>query len=136
MFCDNLDWWDRVGGGREIQGGGDVHIPMDDSHWYMAETNTILYCTILSLTIVLSLLYGPTLISIHDYWKNHSLDYTDLWWQSNVFAFNILSRFVIVFPPRKDSTTITVLISTNRLGKTFYYEESKELRKLWLREEI
>ena len=22
----------------------------------------------------LSLLYGPTLISIHDYWKNHSLD--------------------------------------------------------------
>ena len=23
---------------------------------------------------VLSLLYGPTLISIHDYWKNHTLD--------------------------------------------------------------
>ena len=31
-----------------------------------------------------SLLYGPTLISIHDYWKNHSFDYTDLCWQSNV----------------------------------------------------
>ena len=29
-------------------------------------------------TLVLSLLYGPTLISIHDYWKNHSFDYTDL----------------------------------------------------------
>ena len=27
---------------------------------------------------VLSLLYGPTLTSIHDYWKNHSFDYTDL----------------------------------------------------------
>ena len=25
-----------------------------------------------------SLLYGPTFISIHDYWKNHSFDYTDL----------------------------------------------------------
>ena len=25
--------------------------------------------------------------SIHDYWKNHSLDQTDLCWQSNVFAF-------------------------------------------------
>ena len=25
-------------------------------------------------------LYGPTLTSIHDYWKNHSLDYTDLCW--------------------------------------------------------
>ena len=30
----------------------------------------------------------------------------------------------------EDFTTITVLISTNSLGKTFYYEESKELRKL------
>ena len=27
---------------------------------------------------VLSLLYGPTLTSIHDYWKNHSFDYSDL----------------------------------------------------------
>ena len=24
------------------------------------------------------LLYGPTLTSIHDYWKNHSFDYTEL----------------------------------------------------------
>ena len=37
--------------------------------------------------LVLSLLYGSTLISIHDYWKNHSLDYIDLHWQSNVSAF-------------------------------------------------
>ena len=34
-----------------------------------------------------SLLYGPALISIHDYWKNHSLDEMDLCWQSNVSAF-------------------------------------------------
>ena len=27
---------------------------------------------------VLSLLYGPTLTSVHDYFKNHSFDYTDL----------------------------------------------------------
>ena len=26
----------------------------------------------------LSFLYGPTLTSIHDYWKNHSFDYMDL----------------------------------------------------------
>ena len=38
-------------------------------------------------SLVLSLLYGPTLISIHDYWKNHSFDHTDLCWQSNVSAF-------------------------------------------------
>ena len=34
-----------------------------------------------------SLLYGPALTSIHDYWKNHSFDFTDLCWQSNVSAF-------------------------------------------------
>ena len=35
----------------------------------------------------LSLVYGPTLTSIHDYWKNHSFDYLDLYWQSDVFIF-------------------------------------------------
>ena len=33
------------------------------------------------------ILYGPTLISIHDYWKNQSFDYTDLCQQSNFSAF-------------------------------------------------
>ena len=28
----------------------------------------------------LSFLYGLTLTFIHDYWKNHSFDQTDLWW--------------------------------------------------------
>ena len=32
-------------------------------------------------------LYGPTLTSIHDYWKNHSFDYTNLFQQSDVSAF-------------------------------------------------
>ena len=35
----------------------------------------------------LSFLYSPTLTSIHDYWKNHSLDQMDLCWQSNISAF-------------------------------------------------
>ena len=34
----------------------------------------------------LSILYGPTLTSIHDYWKKHNFDYMDLCWQSNVSA--------------------------------------------------
>ena len=38
-------------------------------------------------SLVLSFHYSPTLTSIHDYWKNHSLDETDLCWQSNVSAF-------------------------------------------------
>ena len=32
----------------------------------------------------LSFPYSPTVTSIHDYWKNHSLDQMDLCWQSNV----------------------------------------------------
>ena len=35
----------------------------------------------------LSFLHSPTLTSIHEHWKNHSLDKMDLCWQSNVCAF-------------------------------------------------
>ena len=34
-----------------------------------------------------SFLHSPTLTSIHDHWKNHSLDQTDLCWQSNASVF-------------------------------------------------
>ena len=36
---------------------------------------------------MLSFLYSPALTSIHDYWKHHSFDYTDICWQSSVSAF-------------------------------------------------
>ena len=48
----------------------------------------------------LNLLHNPTLTSIHDHWKNHSLDETDLCWQSNVSALEYMSRLVITFLPR------------------------------------
>ena len=35
----------------------------------------------------LSFFYGPTLTSIHDYWKNHSFDEMDIFWQNNMSAF-------------------------------------------------
>ena len=35
----------------------------------------------------LNFLYCPTLTYIHDHWKNHSLDYMNLCWQSCVSAF-------------------------------------------------
>ena len=42
---------------------------------------------------VLSLLYGPALTSIHDYWENHSFDYTDLFLGKVMsLLFNTLSR--------------------------------------------
>ena len=38
-------------------------------------------------SLELSLSYGSTLTSIHDYWKNHSFDHMDLCQQSDVSAF-------------------------------------------------
>ena len=31
--------------------------------------------------------YSPTLTSVHDHWKNHSFDYMDLCWPSDISAF-------------------------------------------------
>ena len=42
MLIDNLEGWEGVAGGREVQDGGDICIPMADSCCCMAETNTIL----------------------------------------------------------------------------------------------
>ena len=36
-------------------------------------------------SLALSLLYGPTLTSVYNYWKNYSFDNADLCWQSDVF---------------------------------------------------
>ena len=38
-------------------------------------------------SLVLCLPYCPVHTSVHDYWKDHSLDYMDICWQSNVSAF-------------------------------------------------
>ena len=44
-------------------------------------------------------LYSPTLTSIHDYWKNHSLRWTFVGKVMSLL-FNMLSRLVITFLPR------------------------------------
>ena len=61
---------------------------------------------------MVSLLYGPALTSIHDYWKNHSFDYMDLF-VSKVMSllFDMLSRFVIAVLPRSERLLVTGLQS-------------------------
>ena len=65
---------------------------------------------------VLNLLYGPTLTSVHDYWKNQSIDYVDLYWhnkaqliynamlvsgvQQSDSVMHIAILFQIIFPYR------------------------------------
>ena len=53
-----------------------------------------------------SLLYSLTFTSIHDYWKSHSFDYTDL-----CRLFNMLSNFAITFLPRSECLLISWLQS-------------------------
>ena len=36
--------------------------------------------------------YGPALTFIHDYWKNHSFDYTDLCWQKDTCIYVCIRR--------------------------------------------
>ena len=38
-------------------------------------------------SLALTLLYGPVLTAVRDYWKNHSLDYTDLCQKRDVSTF-------------------------------------------------
>ena len=51
-------------------------------------------------SLVLSLLYDPTLTSICNDWKNHSFDFMELVSKVMSLLFNMLSRFVIAFLPR------------------------------------
>ena len=74
---------------------------------------------VLSNSLALSLLCGPTLTSIHDSWKNHSFDYTYLCWQNDVSVFNMLFRFVIAFLPRCTNAKEAELNGSMRTYKTF-----------------
>ena len=49
---------------------------------------------------VLSFLYGPTLTSIHDYWKSHSFTRQTFVGKVMSLLFNMLSRLAIAFLPR------------------------------------
>ena len=61
-----------------------------------------------------SLLYGPTLTSVHDHWKNHPFDYMDLCQQSDVSAFS-LSQLIIAFLPRIKHLLISWLQSLSEV---------------------
>ena len=60
---------------------------------------------------VVTLLYGPTLRSIHDYRKNNSFDYTNLCQKVMSLLFNMLFRLVIAFLTRSKCLLISRLQS-------------------------
>ena len=60
---------------------------------------------------MLSLLYGPTLTFIHDYWKTIALTIQMLVGKVMSLLLNMLSRFVITFLPRSKHLLISWLQS-------------------------
>ena len=87
--------------------------------------------------LVHSIFDCPALTSVHDYWKNHSFDYTDLCWQSDVFAFNMLSRFVIAFPSRRSKHLLsswlqspsTVILEPKKIKSVTTFTFSPSIRQ-------
>ena len=60
---------------------------------------------------MLSFLYSPTLISVHDYWKTIALTRRTLVGKVMSLHFNMLSRLVITFLPRSNRLLISWLQS-------------------------
>ena len=54
-------------------------------------------------------LYGPAVTFVHDCWKNHSFDYMELCQQSDVSAFDTLSRFFIAFLSRSKKVSFNFM---------------------------
>ena len=77
---------------------------------------------------MLTLLYGPTLTSVHDYWRNHSFDYMDFVGKVISLLFNTLSRFVIGFFPRSKCLLISWGLSLSAEQRT----KPKDLGPRWL----
>ena len=57
--------------------------------------------------MALSFHHSPTLTSIHDHWKNHSLDRQTFVGKVMSLLFNMLSRLVITFLPRSKRLLIS-----------------------------
>ena len=82
---------------------------------------------------MLSLLYGPALTSIHDYWKNQTFDDMNLCWQVMSLLFNSLSRFVIIFLPRSKHLWLFCLLSLDifTITQTHLAQTPKSLWTGW-----
>ena len=62
---------------------------------------------------VLSLLYGPTLTSVGDYWENHSFHYVDFCWQSDVWCTTICNSVFCVWLGRSLADLVWSWLATN-----------------------
>ena len=62
-------------------------------------------------SLVLSLLYGPVLTYIHNYWKQYSFDYMDFCGKVMSLFLNIISRFVNCSLNQCNCTKVPAIVS-------------------------
>ena len=72
-------------------------------------------------SLALSLLCGPTLTFIHEYWKNHSFDYMNLCQQSDIF---ILIQYVCHTFPSKEQVSFNFMAAVT-ICSDFGAQENK-----------
>ena len=73
-------------------------------------------------SLALNPLYGPTLTSVHDYWKTIALTISTFIGKMRALHFNTLSRFIIISPSRSKCLLIawlqsmsTVILEPNKI---------------------
>ena len=83
-------------------------------------------------SLALTRLYGPTLISVHDYWKIHSLDYTMIFFfDCSEFNISGINFYLNWFPESTNlsslSTALTIL--AHQWYRSQDVEEKKKVMK-------
>ena len=111
--------WLFTSGGQSIGASASTSVlPMNIQVWLVGslccprssqESSAPQFESIDSLAV--SFLYSPTLMSVHDCWKNRIFDYLNLCRQVMSLLFNMLSRFIISFLPRSNRLLISSLQS-------------------------
>ena len=81
-----IDWFDLLAVKGTLKSLLQHHSSKASILWHSQESSPTPQFKSIN-TSALSFLHSPALTSIHDHWKNHSFDYMDLCWQSNVSAF-------------------------------------------------
>ena len=89
LISFRMDWLDLLAGPRDLQ----------------ESSPTQKFKSISSLT--LSFLYGPTLTSVHDYWKTIALTRQTFVGKVMSLLFNMLSRLIITFLSRSKCLLIS-----------------------------
>ena len=96
-----FQWVDSESGDQGIKASSLASVlPMNIQGWFPLGLTGLMSCSPRSsqksspalqfksiISLALSLLYGLTLKSVHDYWKNHSFDYTDVILHAGIITF-------------------------------------------------